>query len=158
MNSPSPLSLATHLIQKGEGLRLSPYKDSLGKLTIGWGFLMSRPDARSRMAQVGVTSWTPPIRLTAAQAGALLDLDVADAIADLKHLIPNWATLSPNRQAALASMRYQLGGQGLRGFHKFLNAISAGQFDIAGAEMLNSTWAQQTPSRAKEDHDLIVLG
>lgn len=149
---------ATALIQKHEGIRLSPYKDSLGKLTIGIGFLLSRPDARDRLSKVGCNGLTPPIRLTVAQCYQLLDMDVADAIHDLQALIPTFEDLSDVRKCVLADMRYQLGGQGLRQFHHFIMAINAGQFDAAVAEMLDSSWALQTPVRANENAEMMRHG
>lgn len=146
---------ATALLVKHEGLRLCPYKDSLGLATIGVGFFLGRPDARTRLIQVGLNGLTPPIRLTVAQAYQLLDMDVADAIADLRTLLPDFDSLSDVRKCVLVDMRYQLGPHRLRGFTNFLAALKLGHFDTAAAEMLNSTWAHQTPVRAKENSDML---
>lgn len=146
------------LIKKHEGVRLAPYRDSLGILTIGVGFNMTRQDMRQRFASVGIPNLTPPIRLTMVQADALLDLDIADAALDLAGLIPSFHTLSENRQAALIDMRFNLGPSRIRAFKNTLAAIEAGDFSAAADGMLQSVWAHQVHGRANEDAELVRNG
>lgn len=59
------------------------------------------------------------------------------------------------RLAILTSMAYQMGvygAGGTKGLISFVNTlrlITAGNFSGAATEMLNSTWAKQTPNRAR---------
>ncbi len=46
-------------------------------------------------------------------------------------------------------MAFQLGTAGLLGFTNTLQLVQAGKYAEAGAAMLQSKWAQQTPNRAK---------
>ena len=64
--------------------------------------------------------------------------------------IPWVHTLSEPRQRALANMAFQLGVPRLLGFTKMLACLQAGDWLGAHTNALDSTWAEQTPGRAKE--------
>ena len=58
-------------------------------------------------------------------------------------------------------MAFQMGSnpktkKGLAGFEKTLQFIKDGEYNKASKEMLNSTWHDQTPSRAKELSNLMA--
>lgn len=145
-------------IARHEGIRLAPYKDSLGVPTIGAGFNMSRPDARARLAAVGLRSWAPPIRLTMVQVFQLLDLDVADCVADCKQAVGGFDALSDNRKIVLCDMRFNLGPMRFRAFRRMLDDVAAKKFDQAANEMLSSIWAEQVGQRATENAELMRNG
>ena len=69
--------------------------------------------------------------------------------ADLSGRLPFFRDLSEPRQAALVSMAYQMGVEGLLAFKRTLTSIEAGHYDTAGRQMLDSLWARQTPARAQ---------
>jgi lysozyme len=69
-----------------------------------------------------------------------------------------WRDLTPNRQAVLAGMAFQMGTPGLLGFKNTLAAVRRGDYDAAAAGMLASRWAQETPARAKRMADLMRAG
>lgn len=52
------------------------------------------------------------------------------------------------RQDILTSMGYQMGVEGLTGFHHMLSAIVDEDWDEAAAQMMDSNWATETPERA----------
>ena len=52
-------------------------------------------------------------------------------------------------------MAYQIGVSGLYKFRKTLRYAREGKFDEMADEMLNSSWARQTPARAKRHSDKI---
>jgi lysozyme len=45
-------------------------------------------------------------------------------------------------------MAFQMGTKGLLAFRRTLGSIEDGQYSEAALEMLDSTWAKQTPARA----------
>ena len=47
-------------------------------------------------------------------------------------------------------MVFQMGQRGVNGFHNMWNALENNDYDTAANEMLDSTWAEQTPERAIE--------
>jgi lysozyme len=116
--------------EAARGPKLFPYRDTVGKLTIGYGRNL---DDRG---------------ITRAEAELMLDNDMADAIADASSL-PYWGSLSPVRQIVISDMVYNLG---LTKFRKFVNlnkALAIQDYNLAGAEMKDSRWYRQTTRRAK---------
>lgn len=121
-----------------EGLRLLPYKDSLGLMTIGVGRCIEKRG------------------ISAKEAYFLLDNDLAQCSEQvLKHL-PWTSDLSKQRQEVLVEMCFQLGINGLLAFKNTLTAVMNGKYGVAAQGMLDSKWAKQTPGRAKELADLLL--
>jgi lysozyme len=68
-----------------------------------------------------------------------------------------WVVDQPEEiQRALGNMAYQLGISGLLKFSKMLEALKNGQRELASIEALDSSWAKQTPARAKRVAKLIL--
>jgi lysozyme len=117
-------------LERDEGLRLFPYKDSVGKTTIGIG---------RNLDDVGISE---------AEARAMLASDIARVEADLDKALPWWRKLDEDRQRVLANMCFNLGLAKLMTFRNTLGAIFLGDFTDAAASMLASKWAQQVGPRA----------
>lgn len=77
------------------------------------------------------------------------DKRLADIKQQLDHDLPWWRSMSDVRQDVLVQMAWQQGVGGLLKFHHALEAMRAGDYITAAAEMLNSQWAAQTQTRAK---------
>ncbi len=131
--------LAKELI-RDEGLRLDPYKDTVGKLTIGVG---------RNLDDRGISK---------NEAFFLLDTDVEEVIRDLDRELPWWKDLSNNGQRALANMCFNLGITKLLGFKRMLLYLNRKRYALAAEEALNSKWARQVGSRANRIADLIRHG
>lgn len=114
-----------------EGLRLKPYRDTVGKLTIGVG---------RNLDDVGITE---------DEAGQLLDNDVTRAYHELVRAVPSFGSLDEDRQHVLLDMAFNLGVPRLLEFKKMLAAVESRDFDQAAAEMLDSRWARQVGRRAE---------
>jgi lysozyme len=112
-----------------EGLKLHPYKDTVGKWTIGIG---------RNLDDKGISR---------TEALMMVENDVTEVEQQLKQLAC-WSGLTELRQRVLAEMAFQLGNAGLLEFRKMFAAIESGDFDKAADEMLDSHWHQQTPGRA----------
>jgi GH24 family phage-related lysozyme (muramidase) len=123
-----------------EGRKNKIYTDTVGKVTCGIGHNLS---------DKGVSD-------------AVIDLlyqeDVADAIADVKKLIPAFDSLSDNRKIALTDFSFQLGYFKMSQFTNSIALLNSGKFSDAADNMLQSLWAKQVPSRAKEVTDMIRNG
>jgi len=113
-----------------EGVELKPYKDTVGKLTIGVG---------RNLTDVGIS-------LT--EAEFLLSNDIDKVIDDLDRTIPFWKNLSEVRQHVLLDMCFNLGISGLLKFKNTLNDIEDGHYHDAAVNMLKSKWARQVGQRA----------
>jgi lysozyme len=128
------------LLTKHEDRRAKPYRDSLGKLTIGIGRNL---DDRG---------------LSDAEIDFLFANDIASVQRDLTANLPWVKTLDDTRQCVFADMCFNLGISRLLGFRNMLAAAQRGDFATAANEMLNSQWAHQVGARATELANLMRLG
>ena len=112
-----------------EGLRLKPYKDTTGNLTIGVGRNL---DAEG---------------ITEQEALYLLNNDIQRVESELT-TVPNFSQLSNPRQRVLIQMTFNLGLGGVMEFKDMWTAIQAQDWDGAANAMLNSLWAQEVGERA----------
>lgn len=132
------------ILKRNEGLRLTPYRCTAGKLTIGYGH--TGPNV------VEGLQWTKE------HAEHVLLNDARNAAADLDWHFKWWRRLSDTRQEALADMCFNLGVQRLSGFRKMLIALRAGQWQEAAKECLDSRYAKQVGNRAKRNASVFEHG
>ena len=115
---------------RDEGLRLKPYRDTVGKLTIGIG---------RNLDDVGISEH---------EAIAMLNSDIERTWADLDRIAPWWQGLDDVRKRVLLNMAFNLGIGGLAKFKNTLAAVKEGRYADAADEMLASKWANQVGDRA----------
>jgi lysozyme len=129
------------MISRHEGRRTHPYKDQMGKITIGVGRNLSdrglAPDE--------------------------IDLLLANDIELARHICrnqfgPSFTTASLVRQMALMSMAFNLGGPRLAGFKRMQVAIIAGKWREAAAQAQQSRWAAQVGTRAVDIARMLATG
>jgi len=118
-------------LERDEGFRPRPYKDSLGHWTVGFGWSL----------ETG-----PP--LSEETARIILKEHVSMILADLTSRMPWTKQLSQPRFGALVNMAFNLGIHGLMSFRRMLAALQAEDYEAAAIEMLSSRWARQVGSRA----------
>lgn len=128
------------LIKFEENLKLKPYLDTEGLLSIGWGRCLETAG------------------ISADEAEYLLQNDIEHAIFKCNCNFHWFADLNEVRQAVLISMMYQLGENGLMKFKNTLGMIALKDYEGAAKEMLDSIWAKQTPNRAKRASDMMRTG
>jgi len=126
-------------LRRDEGVRLSPYEDTVGKLTIGVG---------RNLTDVGISE---------EEADYLLANDIKRAHDGLSSY-PWYTALDPIRQAAITNMAFNLGLHGLLGFPHFLSAVAKQDWITAASELANSVWARQVGDRATRIEQQIVSG
>ncbi len=120
---------AARMIKAHEGFSGTPYFDTLGNITIGYGRALDLNP------------------LTKDEANYLLRSELNHCVADLAGL--QWySKLTSGRKAALVDMRYNLGQRGFLNFKNMIAAIKSGDYETAADEMLNSRWARQVKTRA----------
>ena len=122
--------LLIYELSRDEDVRTKPYKDSVGKLTIGVG---------RNLDDKG---------LSKAEINILLNNDINDCESDLDRDMPWWRQLNDNRQRVLLNMCFNLGITRLKGFKSMLRDVQNGLYDQAAVEMIDSLWAQQVGGRA----------
>lgn len=128
------------MLIRHEGNRLKPYRDTIGKLTIGVG---------RNLDDVGIS---------AEESYFLLEHDRDRAIAHCRKHFAWFDALCPARQMVMVDMCYNLGIGGLLGFFDTLAAIERGDFTAAARHMLKSDWAKQVGNRAIEDAYIMETG
>ena len=117
-------------IKAHEGLRLTPYEDSRGVLTVGYG--------HNQHTQISVST-----------AEYLFEADYAEAETLASEVFSDgWSSLSDVRLGVLIEMAFQLGDR-IREFTRFRVAISRSDYEAAAREMIDSEWHKETPTRAE---------
>lgn len=127
-------------LKRDEGVRLKPYTDTVGKLTIGVG---------RNLTDVGISE---------DECTALLQNDIAKVLAQLDRSLPWWRKLDPVRQRVLVNMAFNMGMTGLLTFKNTLAAVQSGSYTAAAAGMLASKWATQVGARAERLADMMRTG
>ena len=120
---------------KHEDKKASAYQDSKGYWTIGIGHLI---DARKGG------------KISEDTIQFIFEKDVAEKMAQLDEQLPWWKNLDEVRQRVLVNMCFNLGIEGLLGFHNTLAFIEHGDYKQAASNMLQSLWAEQVGARARE--------
>ena len=119
-------------IKKHEGFRSTVYQCTEGYDTIGYGFAIKDLFLDKDIAEL------------------ILIRNLAVLVERIKKTFP-WINDAPEEvQDVVANMCYQLGISGFSKFKKTIYLIETEQYEEASVEMLDSLWAKQTPSRAKE--------
>lgn len=119
-------------LKKHEGLRLKPYTDTVGKLTLGIG---------RNLEDKGITEQ---------EALFMLNNDVDYFYSQLDKRITWFKHLDDSRQNVLVNMAFNLGVAGLLTFKNMLKECGEGHFYAASKEMIKSKWAEQVGYRAEE--------
>lgn len=127
-------------IKLHEGLRLKPYTDTTGNITIGYG-----------------TNLNAGISLP--EASLLLNNRVLSVLHDLQNE-PWFAAVSNDdvRSRAIAEMAFNLGVIGLSNFHMALTALINQDFAGAATAFMDSVWAKQVGKRAVILTQMIATG
>lgn len=124
---------------RDEGLRLTVYKDHLGKPTVGVGHLVLPKDN----LKVGD-------KISRSRALAWFREDVKVAIKDAKIFSgeKNWDRMSQNMKNVVTNMAFNLGLPRLKQFKKMRAALDNEDYEEVANQMLDSKWARQVPNRA----------
>ena len=113
-----------------EGRKNKPYKDTVGKITIGIG---------RNLSDVGVSN---------VEIDNMLLNDVIRVEKDLDLYLNWWNDKPDNVKLVLCDMAFNIGISGLLKFKNTLDLIKNSQYQEAAEEMLKSKWASQVGKRA----------
>ena len=126
-------------LKRHEGFRATPYMDTTGHLTVGYGLNLD----------AGITE---------EEATMLLVHRVEKIRATLRKRLPCFSSLSEARQGVLINMSFNLGVDGLMGFKQTLRYVAEGNYSAAADQMMGSRWADQVKGRAMELSDIMRRG
>jgi len=125
-------------IKKHEGFIAKVYLDSLGKATIGYGHLLTEDD-----------DFVEGVIYDKDILEELFDKDFNKAKQGMEELVGT-SPLPMLVKGVIIEMVFQLGKTGVSKFKNMFAALNEYDYTRAAAEMLNSAWYRQTPSRCEE--------
>jgi lysozyme len=128
------------LLIKHEGLKLKPYYDTVGKLTIGVG---------RNLDDVGISEH---------EAMVMLENDIGIAESKADQVFPWFRKLNPARKDVIISMIFNLGLSGFINFKKMIKSLEQLDYNQASIEMIDSLWAKQVGNRAVELSNMMKTG
>jgi lysozyme len=131
-------------LERDEGVRRFPYRDSRGIWTIGCGCNMqTHPALMARFAELQANG------MSAAEIDGRLGDDIAAAEVLLDRDLPWWRRLSDLRQDVMVNLAFNLGEGKLATWRHTLSDIAAGAFKAAEIDLMNDEpWASQVHARA----------
>jgi len=133
-------------LKRDEGFRATVYSDSRGFSTIGYGHNL---DAHP---MPGVTV------ITELYAETLLRQDLEPITSKLIALLPWTDTLDDVYLGILENMSFNMGVEGLVGFHHMLSYMQMSQWQQAADAMKSSDWYTEVGDRAVRLYAQMVTG
>lgn len=130
-------------LRRDEGEKLHAYQDTLGYWTIGIGILIDQRKGGGLRPEESEFIFRNRLKL----------LDE-----ELSRVLPWLSKLDPARRGVMLNMAFQMGVMGLLGFKTTLAMVSAGKYQEAAKQMLQSKWAKQTPARAQRLSNQMATG
>jgi lysozyme len=137
------IAQAAKQLRSDEGEVLHAYQDHLGWWTIGVGRLIDKRKGGG---------------ISKGESEYLLRNDIDSRVQALQTRLPWFNGLDDARKGVLLNMSFQMGVEGLMGFHTTLARVQAGDYMGAADSMLQSKWANQTPQRANRLADQMRYG
>ena len=136
---PIPTTLLEQL-QRDEGFRPTPYRDSQGYWTIGYGWCLERRPMSLRIATL------------------ILEEQMQENAVEVINHLPWSKGLDEVRRAVLTNVTFNVGLGGLLKFEKMLAAMEANDWATAAKELLDSKYAGQVGLRAERLAEQIRSG
>jgi lysozyme len=128
------------MIKRHEGLRLEPYKDSVGKWTIGYGHLIG--DGSSPGPYAGR-------KMSQQEADNLFEEDFAHHYNAAKNT-PGFDKATTAQKGALIDLAYNMGPAWHKKFTGVSEMLAQGDFAGVGEHLKTSKWYTQVKGRAQE--------
>lgn len=126
-----------------EGEILHAYQDHLDFWTIGVGRLIDKRKGGG---------------ITKEESRYLLRNDIARKTGECRSRFEWFDALDDVRKGVIICMAFQLGTEGVSNFKLMIRAITNKDWVAAHLQMLESTWAKQTPARAKRMANIMLKG
>ncbi len=124
-------------VKRHEGYSKHVYTDTLGYETIGYGFAIK------------------DLELDEDIAGIILERKMAELLNRIMNKFP-WIAKQPAVvQEVVMDICYNIGVTGFSKFVKTIDYIKSSDYIMAGEELLNSKYAKQVLSRAKENSEKL---
>lgn len=144
-----------NVLKREEDTRYDSYLDTKGLRTVGTGFNMDKPNAKAIWKRLGIKEnfddvYSGKQTISPESDQKLLDSESTSALRGAKKVVSNFDKLGENQKSALASLAYQLGGEGLSKFKRTLKYLEEGNAKAVENSLLDSKLAKEdSPARAR---------
>ena len=142
-------------LKQDEGFRSGVYEDTMGIKTVGYGFNLERAGAQEALDAAGIKKSLADLKsgtveITEEEADRLMRGEYPHFADAAKRYVgeETWNKLSLDRQKVLTNMVYNMGEKTINKFSNLRKAIQDGDWEEAGAQMLDSAWAKQVKGRS----------
>jgi lysozyme len=132
----------TDQLKRDEGLRLTPYADTRGFETVGYGHRV----------------YGSATTIDVATAEALLASDITIAEHELQEHLPWTLALPAVYQGVVINLTYNMGINTLLEFKTTLALLHTGRYSDAADELLRSAWAMEVGTRAHRLYSQLKTG
>lgn len=148
------------MLQADEGLRYKAYKDTNGKTTVGIGFNMDDPRAKSVWLQADIPESFNLVRnsnfpLSSASVISLTTICINNARKDLISIFPEFNTYPEYAQLALINLIFNMGKPVFLQFNTFINLIKDKDFYGASDDLANTKYATELKERSSRICSLL---
>ena len=140
------------LLRYEEGFKEKPYFCSEGYPTIGTGIKLGPKGAALSNYQITISKEVDAVWMAEIIKQKVAEMSVNQGITAAM------SSCNDARKSILISMAYQMGADGLAKFNNTLKAVAEQRWNDAANGMLNSSWAKQTPNRAKRHAKQMLTG
>jgi len=141
-------SILLRNLERDEGWRSRPYRDSKRIWTIGWGTNLEYVTA-DELAEVFSLPGKRDGGVTQEQARVFMRRDLAHGIEWLNTRYVWFHGLTLARQRVLVEMVYNLGVESFTRFQRMIRALREGHFANAADEMWDSKWRREDVGDAR---------
>lgn len=148
------------LIKPQEGYRGKPYRDTVGKLTIGNGRNVDDVGiSEDELAHLGRTlEDILENGVSESEADYLLGNDIEKAIRECRRVFPWFEELDNVRQAVVVDMVFNMGLSAFLTFKNTIAMIKVGNYRGAAEHMKASLWHKQVGKRADDLARMMETG
>lgn len=159
---PPAQAVTRTIIANEEGTRPTVYTDKTGHKTVAQGFNMDAPNARAIWKRAGVAEnfndvYKGQAALSNDSINKLTNITTDAAQKAAQKIVPNYDQLGDNQKAALNSLVYQLGSNGLAKFRSMLNYLAQGNSKAVENSLINSRLGQsQAPARTRREAMMLA--
>lgn len=149
------------MLKLDEGLRYKAYIDTVGKTTVGIGFNMDSPNAKSLWLHADVHEsfsavYNGQTSLSTNSIVSLFNTCIDSCRVDLESLFEDFETYPEYTQLALINLIFNMGKPVFSQFHTTINLIKAKEFNKASDNLEHTAWASQLPVRSARVRKLLT--
>jgi len=149
---------ARAMIKRYEGFSSKSYQDTPENRSIGYGYNLSNPRAKSQIESLGLdynAILSGRQKITKEQADILFQESFSDAVKQAQSFAPNYSSLPSSIRNVLIDMSYNLGPR-INSFKQMRNAVENQDWDAMAKAMVNSDWYGQVGNRSKELVNIVL--